>query len=66
MYVFREGNLSAPEGGVITVQPEAAVKGEEMETRRYSQTDEHSEEVPPSSVDHEGMSETNILIYVFM
>ena len=53
--IFREGSLSAPEGGVITVQPEAAGSEEEMETRNYSQTDEHNEEHHVPSADHEGM-----------
>lgn len=56
MCIFREGSLSAPEGGVITVQPEAVGSEEEMETRNYSQTDEHREEHHAPSADHEGMT----------
>ena len=51
---FRDGSLSAPEGGVMTVHPEAAGTEREMESRRYSQTQEHCEETSAPSTDPEG------------
>ena len=48
--IFRDGSLSAPEGGVITVKPEAAAMTEnEVETRVYNnnQRPEQQEETSP-------------------